>query len=198
MTTETTILTRGIGATHATFNVSTPAGIWSISFDRAGAVSVNNAPGGVGKSSAATAGGIAKRNGLRAEAVALFAEFDADQESMKKYARGIAAEEAALAKKATAPAKAAKVNDGFDTALAKRAGIPNLAGWSQDGGALRFCGWTIFAHLDGFAWAAAGKVHLTSAKRPFRSALDACRSAQAAQFPDWKKGSFENFIAAAA
>ena len=90
------------------------------------------------------------------------------------------------------------MNDGFDTVLAKRSGIPNLAGWSQDGGALRFLGWTIFAHLDGFAWAAGGEVHLTSAKRPFRHALDACRSAQAAQFPDWKKGSFESFIALAA
>lgn len=185
MTITTTIQTRSVSASHATFTVNTPAGVWSMSFDRAGAISVDNAPGGVGKSSAATAGGIAKRLGLRHEATTLFARFDDVQ-----FAKQILAEK-------NAP-KAAKVNDGFDTVLAKRSGIPNLAGWSQDGGALRFCGWTIFAHLDGFAWAAGGEVHLTSAKRPFRHALDACRSAQAAQFPDWKKGSFESFIAAAA
>ena len=178
----TTIRSRNCTADLAIIIVTSEKIDFCAKFDRDGNRSIEIITG-AGRSTAATAGGIAKRLGLAAEAAAMFEERDASH---------------AAAKKASAPAKVAKLNDGFDTALAKRAGIPNLAGWSQDGGALRFCGWTIFAHLDGFAWAAAGEVHLTSAKRPFRSALDACRSAQAAQFPDWKKGSFENFIAAAA
>ena len=177
----TAIRSRNCTADLAIIIVTSEKIDFTATFDRQGNRRIDIITGG--KSAAATAGGIAKRLGLAVEAAAMFEERDASH---------------AAAKKATAPAKAAKVNDGFDTALAKRAGIPNLAGWSQDGGALRFCGWTIFAHLDGFAWAAAGEVHLTSAKRPFRSALDACRSAQAAQFPDWRKGSFENFIADAA